>query len=202
MPSQTHWVLVGSTVLTLETDRQAAWGCRRGQWWLGIFPEAQRARYGCLVSASDTSKPRVERAPVISSHQRAWSQERRLKRNFSSLSVFGLKLCETVKANIMFLWKTINSFGFESRRFVIWLEERWAYRSQVISCLVLCLAEVCRASRLSAKLAARFKWLMLFNDCSWWRLRMNSEFVTNLATPAYVIRLNIGVDKLCLGDCK
>lgn len=146
-------------------------------------------------------RPRDE-APVISFHQRAWSQERQLKRNFSSLSVFGLKLCETVKANIMFLWKTINSFGFDSRRVVIWLEERWAYRSQVISCVVLYLDQVCRTSYLSTKPTARFKWSMLFNDCSWWRLRINLELVTNLATPAYVIRLNRGVDKLCLGDCK
>lgn len=37
----------------------------------------------------------------------------------ATLSVFGLQLCETVKVNIMFPWKTINSFGFGSRRFVM-----------------------------------------------------------------------------------
>lgn len=150
LPSQTHSVLVVSTVLTLETDRQHETG-RRGQWWLGIFPEARRAGFGCLVSASDTSGPR-DGFPVISFHQRAWSQERWLQRNFSSLSVFGLKLCETVKANIMFLWKTINSFGFGSRRFAVWLEERWVCRSQVINCTVLEFESTGRAAALMASL--------------------------------------------------
>lgn len=136
LPPPTHiqcWE--SALVLTSEPDGQHGTG-RSGQWWLGIFPEAQRQR-DLYVWFLLLTPPGLGKDSWWSLSIKGFDPRKGEWRwNFSSLSGFRLKLCETVKAN-MFPWKAVNSFGFRSRRLVMCFEERGVCWSQVISCKVL-----------------------------------------------------------------
>lgn len=76
--SQTHrgW---GVSICADIGARRATWDWQIGVMMGSYFSSSPKwAGFVCLVSASNTSKPRGG-FPVISSHQRAWSLERRVK---------------------------------------------------------------------------------------------------------------------------